>query len=125
MQQSVLITDDNEEVRTVVRRVLERAGYNVHEAGNGKEALRTLRTMPFDLVITDILMPEQDGIETIMFLRREAPQTKVIAISGSENDLFLADARGLGAIAVLAKPFTPNDMLRLVTSVLGGAAARA
>lgn len=124
MQPTVLVTDDNEEVRSVIRRTLEAAGYDAHEAGNGKEALRMLHTMKFDVVITDILMPEQDGIETIMYLRREAPQTKVITISGSENELFLADARGLGAMAVLAKPFTPNDLLRLVSSVLGEAAAR-
>ena len=118
MQPNVLVADDNDEVRSLIRRSLERAGYGVCEAANGEEAVRALRTMSFDLVVTDIFMPEKDGLETIVYLRREAPGTKIIAISGGDTDLFLTDARGLGATDVLAKPFTPRQLLQLVTAVL-------
>lgn len=118
MSHRILVADDNEQVRSVIRRSLEFAGYSVREVANGEEAVRALHATAFDLVITDILMPEKDGLETIMYLRRENPGTKVIAISGAANELFLTDARGLGAVSVLAKPFTPDDLLRLVRSVL-------
>lgn len=116
---SVLIAEDDEAIRGLVRQCLEGAGYDVCEAANGNEALRALRAMPFDLVITDILMPEKDGLETIVFVRKHRPQTKVIAISGNQNQLFLNNACGLGAARVLTKPFRPRELLDLVTELLG------
>jgi CheY-like chemotaxis protein len=115
---SILVADDDGAIREVVCRSLERAGYTVHAVEDGAEAIAALRDGVFDLVITDVLMPERDGLETIMYLRREAPQTKIIAISGSENDLFLSNAEGLGATHTLPKPFRPSDLLALVTKVL-------
>jgi CheY-like chemotaxis protein len=114
MSHSILIVEDDAEVRHLIRHTLASSGYDVSEASNGAEAVRTIKATPFDLVITDILMPEQDGLETIIFLRRNAPNTKIIAISGTQNELFLRDARGLGAGATLTKPFQPAALLDAV-----------
>ncbi len=114
MNQNILVVEDDPEVRHLIRRTLEDAGYDVCEAANGKEADKAVKAAPFDLVITDILMPEQDGLETIIHLRRTTPGTKIIAISGTQNELFLRDARGLGASAILAKPFQPAALLDIV-----------
>ena len=121
MSTSILVAEDDESVRDVIRRSLEQAGYSVCEAANGEEAIRALDAVPFDLVITDILMPERDGLETILYLRRSSPRTKVIAISGAANDLFLTDAAGLGAARVLTKPFKPDELLSLVAETLASA----
>lgn len=119
VSQSILIAEDDPGVRHLIRRSLEQAGYSVAEATNGAEAIRAVHAAPFDLVITDILMPETDGLEAIVHLRKRTPGLKVIAISGYENALFLADARGLGATRVLTKPFKPGDLLTLVHDLLG------
>ncbi len=99
-------------------RSLEQAGYDVCEAANGDEAIRALRATNFNLVVTDILMPEKDGFETIMYLRKEQPGTKVIAISGGENRLFLESAAGLGATRILTKPFRPSELIQAVKELL-------
>ena len=118
MCQNILIVEDDEEVRGLIRQTLENAGYGVREAANGIEAIRPAEEAAFDLVITDILMPEKDGLETIIHLRRENPGTKVIAISGGHNELFLRNARGLGALSVVTKPFTPKTLLGVVAEIL-------
>jgi CheY-like chemotaxis protein len=118
MCQSILVADDNDEVRRVIRLTLEQDGFDVCEAADGEEAVRALSDIPFDLVITDILMPQKDGLETIMHLRRATPSTKVIAMSGAGNELFLRDASGLGVAGILLKPFTAGDLRQLVLSVL-------
>ncbi|MBK9119671.1 MAG: response regulator [Phycisphaerales bacterium] len=115
---SILVADDNDEVRKVMRLSLERAGYDVCEAANGLEAMRAVNAIPFDLVITDILMPERDGIETILHLRQKAPQAKILAISGAQDNVFLASASGLGATRTLTKPFTPTQLLNVVSELL-------
>lgn len=78
----ILVIADDAHVRLVLRQVLERAGYTVREAANGREGLQRYRTTPTELVMTDILMPEQEGLETIPALRRELPAVKILAISG-------------------------------------------
>jgi len=123
MPRNILIAEDDEQVRQVIRVALERAGYDVCEAADGEEARRALGAASFDLVITDIVMPGKDGLETIMFLRRNHHGTPVIAISGHDNPLFLSNAAGLGATHVLAKPFTPSRLLDLVAHVLTKAPA--
>ena len=80
----ILIIEDDEHVRGMLRKMLERIGYDVFDAPDGKEGLDFYRNTPVDLVITDILMPEKEGIQTIMELRREFPDVKIIAISGGE-----------------------------------------
>lgn len=119
MSQSILIADDDAQIRRLLRVSLEADGYKVYEAANGDEAIRVACDAPFDLVITDVLMPERDGLEMIMFLRRQAPNAKIIAISGADSGLFLENARGLGASATLAKPFSPSELLREVHGLLG------
>lgn len=118
MGQSILIADDDDRVRYTLRARLEQAGYDVHEAATGAAAIEALYALPFDLVIADILMPDRDGLEAIIHVRKKAPRTKVIAISGAADGLFLADAAGLGAHGVLAKPFKPDDLLVMVKDLL-------
>lgn len=119
----ILLVEDDAEIRRILRRSLKDEGYEVHEAANGDEALRAFQAEPFDLVVTDILMPERDGLEIIVSIRREVPGTKIIAISGAPNqDLFLDNAAGLGAARVLAKPFSPRQLTALVKEMTSGPA---
>jgi CheY-like chemotaxis protein len=117
----VLIIDDEDAVRDAVRQILERAGYEVTEAADGRKGMVQLRQQPVDLVITDILMPEQEGIETIRVLRKEFPQIKILAISGGGRaGMFevLPDAQLFGAHHTLAKPFERKDLLDAVTALV-------
>ena len=82
---SILVVDDEDQIRRLVCETLEQAGYHVMEARDGKEALRQYRLAPADLVIMDILMPNQDGLETTVTLRREFPGVKIIVITGGSD----------------------------------------
>ena len=117
----ILIIDDEEQVRLYLRRILEPEGHEVVEAGNGKVGLQLYCEEPADLIITDIFMPEKEGLETIRELRRDFPEVKIIVISGggrlSKVD-FLPMAGKLGALRTMAKPFTRQDMLSAVREVL-------
>ena len=118
----IMVVDDEELVRFTLRQALEKGGFDVVEAPNGKEALELQRREPADLVVTDILMPEKEGIETIRELKREYPDTKIIAISGGgrmDNVDFLNMSRHFGTDAVLPKPFDPRDLLKLAQQFLG------
>ena len=113
----ILIIDDDDQLRGMLREMLEHAGYEVTDASNGKEGIRLYRENPADLVITDLIMPEKEGIETIMDLRQEFPEVKIIAMSGGgrvEPDSYLHMARGLGALCTLTKPLDRNALLRTV-----------
>jgi DNA-binding NtrC family response regulator len=117
----ILVIDDEEQIRRVLRRALEAEGHEVLEARNGAEALWLHRATPAELVITDILMPEKDGLEVLMALRREAPRLKVIAMSGGGRlgqMEPLAAAKPLGAIAALRKPFELDAMIEAVRKAL-------
>lgn len=103
--------------REMLREALEMQGYEVSEASNGEEALRMSRSGSFPLVITDILMPEKEGLETIVELRRDFPRMKIIAISGggvAGNLNFLECAGKLGAHATLQKPFELKSLFETV-----------
>ena len=105
----VLLIDDEQMVRKIVRKMLERAGHEVIEAENGRLGLEQLGQGGFDLVITDIIMPEMEGVETVLSVREQHPSLKIIAMSGggrTGNMDFLATAQKLGAAAILNKPFT-------------------
>jgi CheY-like chemotaxis protein len=118
---SILIIEDDNEVREFLQSVLERAGYETHTAANGFEGVQVFRSRPFDLVITDIIMPEKDGIETIMDMKREQGDLRVLAISGggrAEPDNYLESARLLGADATMKKPFTNQEILATVEQLL-------
>jgi CheY-like chemotaxis protein len=117
---SILLVDDDLDVRHSLRRVLERAGHIVTEAGNGQEAVKLWRRHPGDLVILDMFMPEKDGLETIVELRAHNPNVRIIAMSGggAKNRLdILDDARLLGADLAIQKPFHPAELLKLVELV--------
>lgn len=117
----ILLIDDDEILRGVVRRMLERAGYDVIEAGDGETGLRLHREQGVDLVIVDIFMPERDGLELIQELRAAAPQAKIVAMSGGGRtgkiDL-LKDATVFGASRTLWKPFEMTELRATVGELL-------
>ena len=119
---SVLVVDDEDQVRQLIRETLEQAGYDVQEARDGKEGLERYRAKPADLVIMDILMPDQDGLESTMTLRREFPTSRVIAITGGSDMIgilnFLDVAKMLGARRTLQKPFEMKTLLDAVAAEL-------
>lgn len=113
----LLLIDDDTLVRQTLEQALARAGYAVFAAGNGREGLAVLDRETVDLVITDIIMPEAEGIETIRELRRRAPAIPIIAISGGGQTGrldFLGIAQQFGAAHVLAKPFTLATLIAAV-----------
>ena len=117
----VLVIDDEEQVRTLIREVLEGAGHEVMEAGNGREAMKLYEANPTEVVITDLVMPEQDGLETIRELRRRFPAVKIIAVSGAQQKLnldLLYVAEKLGALRTLEKPFDIRKLVALVEELL-------
>ena len=109
----ILLIEDDDQFRRMLRTVLEREGHVVEEAHNGRQGVAHCRTAPADLVITNIIMPEQEGLETIRILQQEFPAVKIIAISGGGqrgNMDFLAVARLLGAWRTLRKPFEMREL---------------
>jgi DNA-binding response OmpR family regulator len=116
----ILVIDDNRDMRDLLRVVLERDGYAVDVAADGEEGLQIQSARPADVVITDIFMPNRDGLETIGRLRAEHPRVKVLVISGGgavvRGTSYLSTAREIGAHAVLAKPF---DLPALLATVRG------
>ena len=117
----ILIIDDDETIRTVLARTLERAGYTVVLAGDGRAGLRALEKETMDLVVTDIVMPETEGLELLMQVRARWPESKIIVISGGgrlQDPGYLNTAKLMGADEVLAKPFGGNDFLITVETVL-------
>jgi len=109
---SILIVDDEPEVLNLLRFVLEGEGYEIRCAQNGKQAIAQLKQASVGIVLTDLAMPEQDGIETILAIRKQYPDLKVVAMSGTFADSVLDAARHLGADAVLAKPIEVDELLR-------------
>lgn len=121
----ILVIDDEELIRETIRMRLEQSGHEVFEAGNGAEGLRRLEEIDVDLVVTDIIMPEQEGIETIRLIRERDPKIGIIAISGggrTRNFGFLDFAKKLGANGALPKPFTGTQLLAVVESTLASLA---
>ncbi len=117
----ILIIDDEAELRAMLRRMLEQAGHEVTEAANGAQGLRLYEQDAPDLIITDIIMPEREGVETIIALRRADPELPIIAISGggrlAATD-FLSMAKKLGARHTLSKPFGRDQLLEAVSECL-------
>lgn len=115
----ILVIDDNPVVRNTLGRILQGASYEVISAGDGRQGMAAFRKEQPDLVITDIIMPEQEGLETIRQILSERPDAKIIAISGGGrmgSTDFLRIARKVGATEVLPKPFDPDDLLQLVAT---------
>ncbi|MBI5247907.1 MAG: response regulator [Desulfomonile tiedjei] len=120
---TILIIDDNPDIRELYGRVLRHAGYTVIEAPDGKVGTKLYRDNPSDLIVTDIVMPEKEGIETIRELRRDYPDAKIIAISGggqamaSSTCLLLAER--LGAQRTFMKPVKIADLIQAVRELVG------
>jgi DNA-binding response OmpR family regulator len=119
----ILVIDDDPAICRLVARTLAGSGHDVIEANDGEEGLNLFRAKSPDLVVTDIMMPKQEGIMTIIEMRREAPSVAIIAISGNGQGYgpnYLEFARKLGADAMLPKPFRPAELKALVNKVLSG-----
>ena len=117
----ILVIDDEPLVRELIRMTLEGAGHKITEAENGRVATALLHDREFDLVITDIMMPEKEGIETMREIRQRSPRTRIVAISGGgriNGSDYLSLARKLGADEVLSKPFRTMQLLELVNRLL-------
>lgn len=117
---SVLVIDDDDQIRRMIREALEQAGYVVQEARGGEEGLKRYRASPTDVVLMDILMPDQDGLESILALRQEFPSARVIAMTGGSDLIgimnFLDVAKMLGACRTIQKPFELQTLLDAVVA---------
>ena len=119
---AILVVDDDTSVLDVMSEMLRLEGHEVTVAENGRDAVGHVTAKAFDLVITDLIMPEKEGLETIADIRRASVNMPIIAISGGgrvgPND-YLETARFIGANATLAKPFARRDLITTVDSLLG------
>jgi DNA-binding response OmpR family regulator len=118
----ILIIKNNDNLREVLCQLLKYEGYDVVDAPNGKAGMRLLHEEHCDMVITDIFMPEKDGIEVIMELRDDFPDVKIIAISGGGHIFqisFLSEAKKMGAHHILSKPFKPKEFLEAIRNLEG------
>ncbi len=119
----ILIIDDEAAIRRLVRIHFERAGYQVTEAPDGRAGLALHAADPADVIITDLFMPDFDGIETIRELRRVGGGVKVIVASGGDSTgrlSMLGDAKLLGADRAFQKPVKPEELVKAVRELLGG-----
>jgi len=117
----ILVIDDEKGICDILQISLEMVGHNVEIALNGKDGLALALKRPFDMVITDIFMPEQDGFETILHIKKTAPQVKIIAISGGgyfDPNNALKMAERLGAHYAFNKPFDLPNMIEKINSLL-------
>ncbi len=113
-----MVADDEPAIRSFLRQILTGAGYQVLEAKNGREAIQQIEASGAGLMITDLAMPEQEGIETIRTLHRIRPQLKIIAISGQFAGSLLQATERLGAQASIAKPIRADELLEVVARVM-------
>lgn len=121
----IMVIDDEAQARRMLQIFLQRLGYEVLEAEDGATGLRLLREQPVDLIITDILMPNKEGLETITEIREHNREVKIIAMSGGGrmgNTDYLDLAKRFGADAIFAKPLDLNDLEAAITNLLTGEA---
>ena len=119
----ILVIDDDNDLRVIFQEALQAEGYEVSVAADGAQGIALQRKQPASLLITDIFMPNKDGLETIRDFREEFPSVPIIAISGGgrlKTGGSLFTAKELGAAVILRKPFKMNDLLRSVAAVLNG-----
>jgi len=114
----VLVVDDDQHIRAVLKIFLERTGYEVEESRNGNEALRSHRQHPAALMLIDLIMPDKEGLETIREVRRADPNVKIIAMSGAGHGNYLTAAKLLGANAAITKPFSMDETITIIRSIL-------
>lgn len=116
---SILIVDDSESVRALLAHTVSNAGHTVTMAENGAAALRAISRNRFDVIVTDIYMPETDGIELLATLRTEGVDSAIIAMSSASGERDLMNvARHLGATKTLRKPFRPSELLSGIDAIL-------
>ena len=119
----ILVIDDDEQIRSMLCAILEREGYEVEVAADGEQGLNLFRKNPADLVITDILMPEKEGIETVRELREEFPDAKIIAISGGGSlahpEIYLELCKKFGALRTFQKPVDRRELVSSVREIIG------
>jgi len=123
----ILIVDDEEQVRSMLRTTLERVGCAVIEAANGNDALTLHQQTPADIIILDLLMPEKEGIETLLELRRQSSRVKIVAISGGgvvAPQQYLVTAARFGADRVFAKPVNRSELLIALKELLASEVMR-
>jgi CheY-like chemotaxis protein len=119
----ILVADDNEPLRSTMQKLLTKAGHTVLVAANGIEAEEIVAKTALDLVITDIIMPDKEGLMLVRDLKKHAPNLRIIAMSGGGRAgafSLLEAASQFGADAVLRKPFRGGDLIEMVTATLGG-----
>lgn len=117
----VLVIDDDSQMRAMLKQVLEKEGYDVIEAADGNAGIKSYRENLPDLVITDLIMPEKEGVETIMELKKDFPDANIIAASGggrNEPESYLQMAKQLGAARVFAKPIDRSKLMDAVRELL-------
>jgi CheY-like chemotaxis protein len=119
----ILVIDDEPSILLMIKKMLEKAGHEVEMALNGKEGMQLFEKNKADLLITDIIMPEKEGLETIVEMRKNYPDLKIIAISGGGRisaDGYLPGAKLLGANMVFQKPLVQKELLEAVSFLLKG-----
>ena len=119
----ILVVDDEELARFTIREILTKAGHEIEEAENGKQAIERQKAEPFDLIVTDIVMPVKNGVKMIAELKQDDPAPIILAISagGPTGDAdFLKRAESAGADDILAKPFSEDELLERVNDCLSG-----
>jgi CheY-like chemotaxis protein len=117
----ILLIDDEPQIRSMIRLILEREGYDVVEASDGFEGIQLFRQKPTDLIITDLIMPNKDGIGMIIEIKKEFPDVKIVAMSGgglNRPEGYLRGAQKLGATFTLSKPINRQEILRAVKDTL-------
>ena len=117
----ILVVDDNEDLRSTIQALLQADGFQVDVAADGHAALALHQSNPADVVITDLFMPDKDGIETILEIRAKYPAVQIVAISGwdsRQGSDYLKVAREIGAVRTVKKPFELTDMVKIVRDLM-------
>jgi CheY-like chemotaxis protein len=117
----ILVIDDDIEMRRILRKLLEREGYQVLEASDGDEGIKLYQKNQIELIITDLLMPGKEGIETIIQLKQDFPDIKIIAMSGGgqiESEFYLECAKSFGAEYTFVKPINRKKLLTAVKELI-------
>ena len=117
----ILVIDDELQIRLMLRKLLEPEGYTITEAPDGIEGIKRYHENPADLIITDLIMPDKEGLETIMELKKENPAVKIIAMSGggkNKPEGYLHLAKQFGAMETLEKPIRKEELLKAIKNLV-------